>query len=209
MPLAIRPTVGGERVHGREELLELQGRPHLAPEPRRCLTGIPEAVGGARLDDDRLAGAGDDRLAVRHEPHLALEDLEALGLVRMDVGGGDEAVRLDADVDEDVLAARLGGGAHDVHGLAGDGVVEDVSAADHAGLLRIVMQQDWQRPKAPVDDVRAQCGEPVGRGAADRTPQRSRVLVRVARQTRSRRSERVSGACRPRRSDAPDRDLLP
>ncbi len=56
---------------------------------------------------------------------------------------GDEAVGLDADVDEDVLAIRLGGGANDVHGLAGDGVVEDVSAADHAGLLRIDVGQGW------------------------------------------------------------------
>ena len=70
---------------------------------------------GTGLDDDGLARAGDDRLPARLEPNLALEDLEDLGLVGVDVRGCDEAVRLDAHLDEDVLASGLGGRADDVN----------------------------------------------------------------------------------------------
>ena len=62
------------------------------------------------LDRDDLAGPGDDLLAAAAELERALEHLEALALVRVDVRGGDGAVRLDGDLDLDELAVGLGGG---------------------------------------------------------------------------------------------------
>ena len=60
------------------------------------------AVPGSTVTD--VAGRGGDRLAADLEHELALDHLEDLGLVRVQVGGGDEAVRLDEDVDHDALA---------------------------------------------------------------------------------------------------------
>ena len=101
------------------------------------VAGVPERVLGAGGDDDLLAGGGDDLAASGLEAELALEHLEALALVGVEVGGGDEAARLDDDLDQDVLAVGVGRGLDEPHQLAGDRIVENVSLADHLLLLRI------------------------------------------------------------------------
>ena len=49
----------------------------------------------------------------------------------MDVRRGDEAVRLDEGLDDDGLAARLARGLAEDEPLAGDGILDGVSYADH------------------------------------------------------------------------------
>ena len=92
---------------------------------------------GAGLDGDRRACCGDDRLAVRLEGELSLDDLEDLRLVRVRVGRCDEAVRLDENVDHDALSVGIGGGLDEADALAGDAVVDHVSGADHGSLLLV------------------------------------------------------------------------
>ena len=53
-------------------------------------------------------------LAAAAELERALEHLEALALVRVDVRGGDGAVGLDGDLDLDELAVGVGRGAEEV-----------------------------------------------------------------------------------------------
>ena len=85
----------------------------------------------------RLTGAGDDLLAVELEGDRARLDLEALGLVRVHVRRRDEAVRLDGALDENVLAAGLVRRLQEEQALAGDGVLDHISLADHVGALLV------------------------------------------------------------------------
>ena len=82
---------------------------------------------------DDIAGPCDDlRLAVA-ELERALENLEALALIRVDVCGGDGAVGLDGDLDLDELAVGVGRRPEEVDGLAGDRVLDRVAGADGGG----------------------------------------------------------------------------
>ena len=63
-------------------------------EPRLVRACVPEPVRRSRLDDNDVAGLRDDPLLAEPELDGPGEDLEALVLVRVDVGGGDEAVGL-------------------------------------------------------------------------------------------------------------------
>ena len=134
-PLAIRLPVGGEPEHRLDQRLELERRADLGAEARGALARVPELVRRARLDHEGLADAGDVPLASDLEAERALDDLEGLRLVRVDVRRGDEAVGLDRDLDEHVLPVGVGGRLHEVQGLAGHGILEGVSGADHRGLL--------------------------------------------------------------------------
>ena len=129
----VRLAVGGEGEHRLEEPLELERRADLAAEAGPCVAGVAEAVHGARLDGDDLSGAGDDLRAPVPELERALEHLEALALVRVDVRGGDGAVGDDADLDLDELAVGLGGGLQKADLLAGDGVLDGLAGADGGG----------------------------------------------------------------------------
>jgi hypothetical protein len=53
----------------------------------------------------------------------------------MNVGGGDEAVRLDEGLEHDRFAVRLARGLVEDEPLAGDRVLDDVSCLDHVVLL--------------------------------------------------------------------------
>ena len=55
--------------------------------------------------------------------------------MRVDVWGGDRSPSLDRDADEDRLALRVGGGAEERHALAGDGIFDCLSGANHFLLL--------------------------------------------------------------------------
>src|SRR5262249_40790646 len=92
---------------------------------------VPPLVGLARLDDDSLARAGLELLPIDLQADLARDDLEDLDLARMDVRGGDEAVGIGLELDQDVLAVRVGSGLEKRSPLAGTRVVESVALADH------------------------------------------------------------------------------
>ena len=136
--LPVRLAVGGEGEHRLEQRLELEGRAHLADEVGLFLAGVPELVRRAGRDGQPLAGAGDELLPADPEADAAAEDLEALLLARVHVRGGDEAVRLHEGLDHDGLAVRLAARLPEDDALAGDGVLDGVSCADHLVLLPIV-----------------------------------------------------------------------
>jgi hypothetical protein len=79
---------------------------------------------------------------------MPFQHLEGLRLERVDVRRRDEAVRLHGDLDERVLPVRVGGRPHEVDRLAGDRVVQDVSAANRCRLLALV---DDTQPVAERD----------------------------------------------------------
>src|SRR3954454_11948010 len=86
----------------------------------------------------RWPGAGDELLPPDPEADAAAEDLEPLLLARVHVRGGNEAVRLHEGLDHDGLAVRLAARLPEDDALAGDGILDGVSCADHLGLLRFV-----------------------------------------------------------------------
>jgi hypothetical protein len=86
---------------------------------------------GARLDLDDVARPGGDLFAPDLHLHRALEHLEALGLVWMDVGGGDDRARLEDGLDEDVRAVGVARGFMEDEALARDGVLDRLSGPDH------------------------------------------------------------------------------
>jgi hypothetical protein len=133
--LAVRPAVVGEPEHRLDQRLELQRRADLGPEARVGLARVPELVRRTGIDAERLTRLCHDRLLAGLERDLALEDLERLGLVRVHVGGRNGAVGLDDDLDEDVLASRVGRCLDEANDLAGHGVVQGVSGANHRCLL--------------------------------------------------------------------------
>src|SRR5919106_3066683 len=135
--------------------------PPLAHEDGLGVARVPELVRAAGGHGDALARAGDDLLAVELEGERAALDLEGLGLVRVDVRGGDEAVRLHGRLDEDVLAVRLGRGLEEAEALAGDRILDRLSLADHGQSVLSVAFDQWivlagrRRFIARADDSRS------------------------------------------------------
>ena len=74
------------------------------------------------------------------EADLAVEHLEALGLMRMNVRRRDAAVGAHDRLDEHGLAVRLLRGLVEDENLAGDGVLEAVSLANHVAVLSSVSE---------------------------------------------------------------------
>ena len=68
----------------------------------------------------------------------SFRDGEALALEGVDVGRGDEPLRLDDGLDHDRLAVRVCGGGEEGDALARDRVLDGVACADHPCLLRVV-----------------------------------------------------------------------
>ena len=100
------------------------GRPR-RPRSRTCAACPARRAPPRRLRRE-LAVAG---LEGRASPD---DDLEALGLVRVDVRGGDEAVRLDDDLDRRRIRRSCRRRVfRNCDQLAGDRVVQDVSGANH------------------------------------------------------------------------------
>jgi hypothetical protein len=140
-----RLALGREREHRLDQRLELERRTDLAEEPRLLVAGVPEPVRRARGHGHRVAGLRSQGLAADAQPERAREDVEALGLRRVDVRGGDEAVGLDDRLDANQLAAGLRCGLVEHEHLAGDGVLESVSWPDHSSLLSICVREDSVR----------------------------------------------------------------
>ena len=129
--LPVRLAVGRERVHRRDQPLELERRRDGADEAHLVVACVPELVRRLRLDGDRLAGPQLDLLAAAPHPERSREHLEALGLEGVDVRRGDEAAGLHDRLEDDALAAGLGGGLVEDEPLAGDGILDLISCVEH------------------------------------------------------------------------------
>jgi hypothetical protein len=103
--LAVRLAVGGQGEHRLEQRLELQCGADLADELCDVVTGVPEPVRCAGRDGQTVSRSRDELLAPDAEADAAADDLEALLLRRVDVCGGDEAVRLHVGLDHHCFAA--------------------------------------------------------------------------------------------------------
>ena len=102
---------------------------------RLVVAGVPELVRRARRDGHTLARACDVLTEGRAKGHRPAEHLEALFLGGVDVRRRDEAVRLDEALDDDGLAARVGGRLVEDDALAGDRILDGVSCSNHCDLL--------------------------------------------------------------------------
>ena len=134
-PSPVRLALGGEREHRLDQRLERERGPHLAEEAGVALARVPEPVRGSGRNDGDVARLGEELLRADTEADQAVEHLEALGLVRVDVRGRDEAVRPDDRLHQHRLAAGLLRRPVEDQYLAGDGVLERVSWADHGSPL--------------------------------------------------------------------------
>src|SRR3954468_22590815 len=117
---------------GLEQLGHLQRRADLDASTGDALAAVGELVRLAGRNGDDVAGLGDDRLAAELEAHRALDDAEALGLLRVDVQAGDLAVRRQLEVEGEQLAVALGSGGDEGDGLPRDGVRDLHSGVCHA-----------------------------------------------------------------------------
>jgi hypothetical protein len=135
-PLAVGPAVGGEVEHRLDQRLEGERGAHLADEARLDVAVVPEAMDDTRLDDDDLARPGLQPLAADLHADRPLDHLEALGLVRMQVGGRDDPVRAHRRLDQHVLAVRRCGGLEECEPLTRDLVLDGLADGDHC-VLRV------------------------------------------------------------------------
>ena len=131
MPFLLTFPSSGEGEHRLDQLLEAERGPDLADEMRGLLADVAEPVRGSRRDEHPVAGPGDELPLAEPELELAGDDLEGLLLRRVDVGGGDGAVRLDVRLDDDALAVGVGRGRAEHERLAGDGVRDGLAGGDH------------------------------------------------------------------------------
>jgi hypothetical protein len=96
------------------------------------LARVPELVRRAGLDPDDVTRAELELLAGDLEADRPRDDLEALGLDRVVVGGRDRAVRLHVRVERRQLAVRLGGRGAEDEALAGHRVLDRVTCVEHS-----------------------------------------------------------------------------
>jgi hypothetical protein len=130
-PVAVRLAISGEVEHRLDQRLERERGPHLADEAGLDVAAVPEAVRGARLDDDHVARTRHEPLAPDLHADRALDDLEALRLVRVHVRRGDDAARAHRALDEHVLAVGRRGRLDEGEPLARDLVLEGLADGDH------------------------------------------------------------------------------
>src|ERR671915_111823 len=131
-----RAALLGEADGGLEELLHLQSRAHLDADERVTVADVREVVLPAGGDDDHFAGSRDDPLAAHPEAHRALDDLEALLLLRVDVlATRDPPVRGKLEVDREQLAVRFRRCLAERDALAACRVLECLSSVNHTSSL--------------------------------------------------------------------------
>src|SRR3954470_7227992 len=131
--LGRRPAVLGEGDGRLEELLHLERRADLDADLGGLVTRVLERVDLAGRHRDDVAGAGDDLLQAHAEGHRALDDLEALLLLGVDVRAGHGAVGGELEFDLDQLAVGVRSSLDEGDLLAADGVLEGLSCVSHFG----------------------------------------------------------------------------
>src|SRR4029079_7279236 len=109
-----------------------------AAERDRIGAVVPERVHLARRDGDDVARPCEEPVAPGLHRGVAVDDLEGLGLVRVDVRHGHAAAGGEDDLDQGVCAAGLGSGLDERDRLTGDLVHERLSWSNHfANLLHV------------------------------------------------------------------------
>jgi hypothetical protein len=116
-----------------EHGLHRERGPDLHPHARLGIAGVREAVRHARRDLDDVARAGDDLAQPDPEAHAALDDLEALGLDRVDVRDRHGAAGPQPQLEAEQLARGRRGGLDEREALAGHRVLERLAGGDHLG----------------------------------------------------------------------------
>jgi hypothetical protein len=111
----------------------------------RAVAAVGEAVHAAGRHDDGLTGRRDDLARAETEDHRALEHLEALLLLGVDVSAGDVPVRRELELELEQLAAGVGRGAEEVDPLAAHGIADGLSCVSHC---RAPCRSVWQQPLA-------------------------------------------------------------
>ena len=102
---ALRHPAGlGHRDYLTEHLLHREGGPHLDQHASLLIAGVGEAVHDSGRDFDDVAGLGHLGPEADPEAHPALDDLEAHGLNRVDVGDRQGAARPQAELEGEKLA---------------------------------------------------------------------------------------------------------
>ena len=119
-----------------QHLLHRQRGADLDAHARLVLAGVGEAVHDAGGDLDDVAGAGEAPAQAEAEAHEPRDDLEALGLDRVDVGDGDRAAGAQRELEGEQLAAGAARRVGEGEPLAGDGVLEGLAWSDHARQSR-------------------------------------------------------------------------
>jgi hypothetical protein len=101
-------AIAAQPPEDEDGLLEPQPRLDADAKHDLVLGGVPPAVPGPRHDAHLLPRRNRALTSVDHEGDPSRPDLEVLGAVVVDVlATGNEAARLDDEVDDDALAARL------------------------------------------------------------------------------------------------------
>src|ERR687896_1105949 len=141
-----RAVLLGEADGGIEELLHLQRRAHLDANERVTVADVREVVLLARWDDDNLTGPRDDPLASHPEAHRALDDLEALLLLRVNMlAARDPPARGQLEVDRQELAARVRRCLAERDPLPAGRVFECLSCVCHASSFQSWKQTVYDR----------------------------------------------------------------
>ncbi len=120
----------GEGHHVGEHPLHRERRAHLDAQAGLVRAGVGEGVGHAGRDLDDVAGARVDDAQAEAEAHAPLEDLEALGLDRVDVRDGHRAAGAQGEVEGEQLAAGARRGVGEGEALARDRVLERLAGKD-------------------------------------------------------------------------------
>ena len=146
---AQRAPLLGEADRGLEHPLHLERGSHLDADERAGVAEVGEVVRHAGGHDDDLAGAGDDALAAHPEAHRAVDDLEALLLLRVNVQRARHAAAgRELEVDRDQLAVGVCRGLAERDPLAACGVLECQSCVGHVGSSQAAWRRSFQTPLA-------------------------------------------------------------
>jgi hypothetical protein len=119
-----------------EHLLHRQRGANLDAYARLDVAHVGEAVHDAGRDLDDVTGAGNAPAPPQAEAHAPFDDLEALGLDRVDVGDGDRPAWAQRELEGEQLAAGAARGVGEGEPLAGDGVLEGLAWSDHGRQSR-------------------------------------------------------------------------
>jgi hypothetical protein len=124
----------GHRDDLGEHVLHRQRGADLDAQARLLGARVGERVRHAGRDLDDVAGAGEHGAQADPEAHPARDDLEALGLDRMDVRDRHRAAGPQRKVEGEQLAVGAAGGVGEGEALAGNRVLERLAWRDHRVL---------------------------------------------------------------------------
>ena len=103
-----------ELDRGLEQLLHVERGDDLDAAARDLVAAVGETMHAAGGDDDGVAGTRHDLAQAHAELHRALEHVEGLRLLGVNVRAGHVAVGAELELDLQLLAVGVGGGPQEV-----------------------------------------------------------------------------------------------